>query len=167
MTLQELNLLDTSSLEAEFFKCCGCTAWTKKLIQFVPFSSLQSLLQQSDDIWKRCNKQDALEAFSHHPKIGDLKSLEKKFASTKQWASGEQAGMDEASQQVLKQLADGNKRYEEKFGYIFIVCATGKTALEMLEILSQRIPNNADDELKIAMNEQNKITHIRLNKLLA
>jgi 2-oxo-4-hydroxy-4-carboxy-5-ureidoimidazoline decarboxylase len=167
MTLQELNQLDASSLQAEFFKCCGCTAWSKKLVQLMPFSSIQSLLTQSDEVWQTCNKQDALEAFSHHPKIGDLKSLEKKFASTKQWASGEQAGVDEASQQVLKQLADGNKQYEEKFGYIFIVCATGKSAIEMLEILNQRIPNSYDEELKIAMNEQNKITHIRLKKLLA
>ncbi len=116
--------------------------------------------------WDACLEPDYLEAFSHHPKIGDIDSLKKKFASTATWASGEQAGVNAADQATLEQLAEGNNLYEEKFGFIFIVCATGKSAAEMLDLLKQRLPNNREDELKIAAAEQHKITLIRLEKLL-
>ena len=108
-----------------------------------------------------------MEAFTHHPKIGDLKSLEEKFAATKHLAVEEQSGVDHSSIEVLKQLQEYNHIYEKKFGFIFIVCATGKSADEMLSLLQQRLSNDRSDELKIALNEQNKITHIRLKKLFA
>lgn len=167
MTIQELNNLSETILIEKLFKCCGSTRWAKQLAAKKPFDNIQQLLQVSDEIWESCTEADGLEAFTHHPKIGDIKSLEKKFASTKEWAGGEQSGVNTATQDTLKALAKGNDEYEKKFGYIFIVCATGKTADEMLTLLNERISNNAASELKIAMNEQNKITHIRLKKLLA
>lgn len=167
MTLQELNNLSEEKSFEEFFKCCGSTAWAKQLVFQKPFKNKEVLIQTSDIIWANCTPQDAFEAFTHHPKIGDLKNLEKKFASTKEWAGGEQAGVNTAAQSTLVALANGNEAYEKKFGYIFIVCATGKTADEMLGLLNARLPNDLATELKIAMNEQNKITHIRLKKLLA
>ncbi len=91
----------------------------------------------------------------------------KKFASTSAWAEGEQASVKQASQATLEALAAGNTEYERKFGYIFIVCATGKTADEMLALLQARMPNKPEDEILIAMGEQDKITRIRLEKLLA
>ena len=106
-----------------------------------------------------------MEAFSHHPKIGDLSSLEKKFASTKEWASGEQSNVQTAAKETLIKLAEGNDAYLEKFGYIFIICASGKSADEMLSALETRLQNEHKKELYLAANEQNKITHIRLNKL--
>ncbi|HEX7415295.1 MAG TPA: 2-oxo-4-hydroxy-4-carboxy-5-ureidoimidazoline decarboxylase [Bacteroidia bacterium] len=166
MTLQELNTLPTNKAFDEFFKCCGSTTWAKQLTGKRAFASKEELLQVSDNIWLNCTKQDSLEAFTHHPKIGDRKSLEKKFASTKEWASGEQEGVNTATQNTLVALAEGNETYLNKFGYIFIVCATGKTAEEMLALLNARINNDAETELKIAMNEQNKITHLRIEKLL-
>jgi 2-oxo-4-hydroxy-4-carboxy-5-ureidoimidazoline decarboxylase len=108
-----------------------------------------------------------LEAFTHHPKIGDAKSLAEKFATTKEWASNEQSGVNEASILTLNKLAEGNKAYEEKFGYIFIVCATGKSASEMLSLLESRITNTPEVEIEIAMREQNKITHLRIDKLFS
>ena len=167
MTLQQFNNLTTEQAREELFKCCGCGNWADELSLLLPFSSVGSLKGVSDEMWSQCSEKDFLEAFSHHPKIGDVKSLEKKFASTQQWASGEQAAVSAAPQQVLEKLAEGNNLYEKKFGYIFIVCATGKSAAEMLDLLNQRLPNSPEQELKIAASEQNKITHIRIDKLFA
>lgn len=167
MTLEELNNLSQQEAFDELFKCCGCTNWANKLSAQRPFESIQDLFSKSDQLWAGATKEDGLEAFQHHPKIGDIKSLEKKFASTKEWAGGEQAGVNTASQVVLQELAKGNADYEHKFGYIFIVCATGKSAEEMLALLNNRLGNDAETELKIAMGEQNKITKIRLEKLVA
>jgi 2-oxo-4-hydroxy-4-carboxy-5-ureidoimidazoline decarboxylase len=108
-----------------------------------------------------------MEAFSHHTKIGDLKSLQEKFSATKEWASGEQQSVSAATDQVLIELKELNEAYENKFGYIFIICATGKSAEEMLSALKQRILNDGEDELKIAAEEQRKIMHLRINKLFA
>ena len=166
MTIVELNNLSNENTIEELFKCCGSSAWAQKLTDSKPFKNKLQLLEISDTIWARCSKQDGLEAFTHHPKIGDLKSLEKKFASTKEWAGKEQAGVDSATHKTLTALAEGNQAYENKFGFIFIVCATGKTANEMLALLNARLQNNPETEIKIAMNEQNKITHIRLEKLI-
>jgi 2-oxo-4-hydroxy-4-carboxy-5-ureidoimidazoline decarboxylase len=167
MTIPELNKMNGEHALSELFKCCGSQHWAQKLTDCRPFSNIQDLIGSSDRIWMECDRKDALEAFSHHPKIGDLKSLEKKFATTREWASGEQAGLKTAAGKIIQELAAGNAAYESKFGYIFIVCATGKSAEEMLGLLQSRIGNDAETELKIAMIEQNKITHLRLEKLFA
>lgn len=167
MTVEKLNTLSQQEAFDELFRCCGCTNWANKLSAQRPFTSIQDLFSKSDLIWSKATREDGLEAFQHHPKIGDIKSLEKKFTSTKEWAGGEQAGVNTASQVVLQDLAKGNEDYENKFGFIFIVCATGKTADEMLMLLNERIGNDLETELKIAMNEQNKITKIRLEKLIS
>ncbi|MFI5148258.1 MAG: 2-oxo-4-hydroxy-4-carboxy-5-ureidoimidazoline decarboxylase [Bacteroidia bacterium] len=167
MTLQELNSLNPEKCRAEFFKCCGSSKWAMQLCELRPFESLESLLRQGDRIWLACSDTDMMEAFSHHPKIGDLKNLEEKFSTTKVWAGGEQAGVNSAGRDVLLALAAGNAAYEKRFGYIFIVCASGKSAREMLDLLQARLNNNAESEKIIARTEQNKITHLRIHKLLA
>ena len=136
------------------------------MLPFFPADDLVELLEDAEEQWFKCSESDWKEAFSHHPKIGDTASLKKKFSSTAQWASGEQSGVNAASQQTIEALAEGNRKYEDKFGYIFIVCATGKTAEEMLEILTSRLSNDPKDEIEIAADEQNKITKLRLEKLL-
>jgi len=118
------------------------------------------------ETWNKLTPGDWKEAFSHHPKIGDIKSLRQKFASTAQWAEGEQSGVAQTSERVLRELAEGNNLYEAKFGYIFIVCATGKGAEEMLEMLNRRLSNYPEEEIRIAAEEQRKITRLRLEKLL-
>lgn len=134
---------------------------------YFPFESIKALHTAAIDIWyDQCGPADWREAFAHHPKIGDLKSLEQKFASTQKWAGQEQQSVNTATQQTLKALAAGNTAYEQRFGYIFIVCATGKSAAEMLALLHNRLSNDPDTELRIAMGEQAKITAIRLNKLI-
>jgi 2-oxo-4-hydroxy-4-carboxy-5-ureidoimidazoline decarboxylase len=166
MQLIELNQLSPSQLKEELTKCCGSSAWVEKIASLFPFDTTESLLQQAHDVWNRLTQKDWLEAFQQHPKIGDVNSLTEKFASTAKWASGEQASVHQASQKTIEKLAEGNRQYEAKFGYIFIVCATGKSAEEMLKILLSRLPNEPGMEIKIAAAEQAKITLIRLEKLL-
>lgn len=166
MTLAELNKLPVAALGNALATCCGSTAWVNKMLTIFPADDLAEILDEAEKIWYGLAASDWLEAFTHHPKIGDTASLAKKFASTAQWAGSEQSGVNTASKTVLEQLAEGNQRYEEKFGYIFIVCATGKTATEMLELLNKRLPNTPEEEIKIAMAEQDKITRLRLQKLL-
>ncbi len=141
-------------------------SWVKMMMTHFPVDDLVELLENAEEVWFDLGEVEWKEAFEHHPKIGDVESLTKKFASTAQWASGEQSGVQTASAQTIEALAEGNQQYEEKFGYIFIVCATGKSAEEMLGMLQTRLRNTAAEEMKIAADEQNKITRLRLEKLL-
>jgi 2-oxo-4-hydroxy-4-carboxy-5-ureidoimidazoline decarboxylase len=131
-----------------------------------PFKERKILLSKALEIWNQLSESDWKEAFGHHPKIGDVDSLKAKFASTQVWAKQEQQGSQQASMAVLEALALGNQTYENRFGYIFIVCATGKTAEEMLSILESRLNNEPIVEIKVAAQEQAKITQIRLEKLI-
>lgn len=167
MILPELNELSVASLKEALTTCCGSTTWVNEMAKIFPVESEENLFEQAKIIWFACSESDWREAFGHHPKIGDINSLRNKFANTQALASGEQSGVATASQDILEKLAKGNQQYEEKFGYIFIVCATGKFADEMLAILESRLPNSPEEEILIAMQEQDKITEIRLEKLLA
>ncbi|MFC0181363.1 2-oxo-4-hydroxy-4-carboxy-5-ureidoimidazoline decarboxylase [Pseudarcicella hirudinis] len=171
MTIEELKKLDQVQLKEALAKCCGSETWQDKMLDVLKkdgknINSLEDLWNIAGQNWFNCTEKDWLEAFTHHPKIGDIDALKKKFVSTAGWASGEQKGTSDASQEVLESLAEGNEEYEKKFGYIFIVCATGKTAPEMLKLLQDRLPNDPATEIGIAMAEQNKITKLRLEKLL-
>jgi 2-oxo-4-hydroxy-4-carboxy-5-ureidoimidazoline decarboxylase len=167
MTLDELNGLDRDTAAAELTKCCGARAWVEGMLAERPYASAEALHEASDRVDAGLGREAWLEAFTHHPKIGDIGSLRAKFANTKAWASGEQSGTESASEETLQGLADGNAAYESRFGYIFIVCATGKSADEMLGLLNARLGTDPDTELRIAAGEQSKITHLRLEKLLA
>lgn len=167
MTLTQLNALPLPQLKEALIRCCGSCGWVTQMAAHFPMDSEQKLLNQAHLAWEGCSDEDAKEAFSHHAKIGDIELLKKKFTSTSQWAEGEQAGVQKTSQQVLEALAESNKEYEEKYGFIFIVCASGKSAEEMLSMLKLRLLNKPEDELLIAMEEQAKITRLRLKKLLA
>ncbi len=167
MTLKEFNNQNLQKVREDLFKCCGCTSWLDKLMEHFPFQSIEDLKISSDKAWHTCTKQDWLEAFSHHPKIGEKPGEKKNLSSTKEWAAQEQSGVKTAAQTVLDDLLLQNKKYEEKFGYIYIVSATGKTAEEMLVIIKERMNNDPEKELHIAAGEQNKITHLRIDKIFA
>jgi 2-oxo-4-hydroxy-4-carboxy-5-ureidoimidazoline decarboxylase len=166
MTIEELNNLSPEAARAEFQKCCGADRWVKKMVNGRPFSSTEQLFQTAETIWRSLGPSDWKEAFLHHPKIGNIKGLREKFESTGDLAASEQSGVQQASEATLNELTRMNREYEAKFGYIFIVNATGKTADEMLHILKQRIENEPAKELLIAAEEQRKITRIRLDKML-
>lgn len=131
-----------------------------------PFSSTAALHDQALRIWDGLGASDYLEAFSHHPQIGeDLEELRRRFAATHALSAREQSGVSNADESTLLALREGNRTYREHFGHIFIVCATGKTAPQMLELLRQRLDNEPTAELAIAAAEQAKITRLRLDGL--
>lgn len=161
-----LNSMPLDELRDAFFRCSGSNVWTESMLAARPFEDHKTLLASSNSSWQDLAKNDWFEAFKIHPRIGDIESLRKKFASTAAWASYEQAGTSHAPEKVLQELHEGNDQYEKRFGYIFIVCATGKSAAEMLELLKERLHNDSDTEFSIACEEQKKITNLRLEKLL-
>jgi 5-hydroxyisourate hydrolase/2-oxo-4-hydroxy-4-carboxy-5-ureidoimidazoline decarboxylase len=161
MTLSEFNTLDKETASQQLFACCGATNWTSKMMSHFPFESEKMLVDLSAAIWyDECSETDWRESFTHHPKIGDVKSLTEKFAGK------EQAGVAVATPETIEALAKANTDYENKFGFIFIVCATGKSATEMVQLLLDRLQNTIEEELNIAMGEQQKISIIRFRKLL-
>ena len=166
MTVEELNASTPSVFRENMVKCCGSIVWVDKMLAARPFQNLDDVFEMAKTKWSECKKADWMAAFLHHPRIGDVASLKEKFANTATWASGEQGRVKEASDAVLTELKQLNDAYFDKFGFIFIVFATGKSADEMLAILKERIENDSVDELVNAMREQEKITTIRLEKLL-
>ena len=166
MTIETLNGLDSSEAAAQFNLCCGATNWIKIMNQSRPFQNKNEVYQKAESIWFSLSSEDWLEAFTHHPKIGDIDSLRKKFHNTKSISKNEQSGVNDAEKSTLNNLAESNQLYEDKFGFIFIVCATGKSADEMLALIKMRLNNNAKIEMQNAAKEQNKITQLRLKTLL-
>jgi 2-oxo-4-hydroxy-4-carboxy-5-ureidoimidazoline decarboxylase len=157
-----LNALDDASSALE--RCCGSRRWVEAMMALRPFPSSAALMESAECVWRGLAREDYLEAFAHHPAIGgDLATLRDKFAAG--LSSQEQAGVNGADEQTLLALREGNVRYREKFGYVFLVCATGKTAQEMLTLLQARLANSPAHELPIAAAEHEKITRLRLAKL--
>jgi allantoicase len=163
-----LNGLALEDARAALLRCCGATRWAGWLLTQRPFAASQALEKAAPGGWTQMERADILEAFAHHPEIGaDVAALRARFPSTAAWSSAEQAGVSGADDAVLEALAEGNARYRRTFGYTFIVCATGKTAAEMLALLQARLPNDPDTELRVAAAEQAKITRLRLERLTA
>lgn len=161
-----LNSLSPTVAESRFRDCCGSREWARQMAAARPFKGSEELIGRAETIWSTLGPEDWLEAFASHPKIGAKKAAPAQQAVSAEWSKGEQAGMDNANDLVKDELAEANRLYEEKFGYIFIVCATGKTAEEMLGLCRGRSGNPPEAELPIAAEEQRKITEIRLRKLL-
>jgi len=160
-----LNRLEEASLRAVLARCCVSRGWIEGMAARRPFAADEQVLAAAAGVWQGLGRDDWREAFAGHPPIGDLASLQAKYAGTQPLAAREQAGMLTASEQTLRRLAEGNRAYKDKFGHIFIVCATGKSADEMLALLEARIGNHPATELPIAAEEQLKITQIRLQGL--
>lgn len=162
-----LNTLLAVDARAELLRCCGSSRWADGMVRARPFRDAEHLFAEAAWLWAQTGPEDWHEAFKHHPRIGDVSQLRAKFAATATWSSQEQGGVTGADEAVLRGLAEGNTEYERRFGFIFLVCATGKSAAEMLALLRARLDNPPDEELRIAAGEQAKITRIRLEKLLA
>jgi 2-oxo-4-hydroxy-4-carboxy-5-ureidoimidazoline decarboxylase len=158
MEMHYLNALDHAAAVRELLRCCGSTRWADRMAAARPFADEAAMLDRADAIWWSLDPPDWLEAFRAHPTIGG--------PATTRWSAQEQSGMVSAAAAVTDRLASGNRDYEARFGYIFIICATGKSAGEMLEALEQRLGNAPGDELRIAAEEQRKITRLRVAKLI-
>ncbi len=167
ITLSQLNSLSEQEAFTQLEQCCVSKTWVNQMLTSRPFSSENELIKKAASIWYNdCSVEDFKEAFTGHPKIGNVESLKEKFAHTAEWAGNEQSKVTGANKETIEALAKANELYEDKFGYIFIVSASGKSAEEMLAIVNSRLNNNVDDEIYVAMNEQHKITVIRLVKLV-
>ena len=158
MRLAALNTLPPGDAAAEFMRCCGSTRWARTMAAARPFASIEALAATADRVWRSLERADWLEAFAAHPRIGER--------ATSSWSAEEQAGASATAAETSGALTRGNRDYEERFGYIFLVCATGKSAREMLDILTSRLRNSPDDELHVAAEEQRRITALRLRKLV-
>jgi len=143
-------------------RACGSTRWVERMMARRPFGRDAKLLAVARVEWFGLTEPDWLEAFSHHPTIGDRMSLEARFPATHDLSSKEQSRVGGAHAEVIAALAQANETYVERFGFIFIVCATGKSAEEMLQLLRDRLSNDRSTELRIAAEEQAKITALRL-----
>lgn len=163
--LEKLNQAAHETAESRFLDCCGSRAWAQRMADARPFETVAALHEKAKQIWQSLEAKDWLEAFAAHPKIG-ARAEPRQSAQFANWSHAEQSGASAAAESVLSDLDEANRLYEEKFGYIFIVCATGKGAEEMLEICRRRVRSDADAEIRVAADEQRKITEIRLKKLL-
>lgn len=160
-----LNPLPQDDCLQTLQQCCASTRWCEEMEEARPFFGDDDVLTKADQIWQRLDESDWLEAFEGHPQIGNVETLRAKFANTKAIAGNEQSGVQSASTEVLARLATANESYLEKFGFIFIVFATGKSAAQMLKLIEQRLPRTRQEELITAAAEQSKITSLRLRKL--
>ncbi len=151
----------------EIQACCGSREWAKRMAAGRPIAGEAALLAASDAIWRSLGKDDWIEAFNSHPRIGESRAAAKVHARSAAWSSQEQRGAAENADGVKLALAQGNREYERRFGRIFIVCATGKDGAEMLEILRRRLHNDPETELLEAAEQQRQITRIRLKKWMA
>jgi 2-oxo-4-hydroxy-4-carboxy-5-ureidoimidazoline decarboxylase len=157
-----IDRLSDDDARAILYRCCGSSRWVERVLARRPFGTRARLLAIARDEWFALQESDWREAFSHHPRIGDLESLRERFAGTSHLAEREQGGIAGAPGEVLAALAEGNRAYEQRFGYIFIVCATGRSAAEMLALLRARLQNDPGVEIHAAAREQAAITEIRL-----
>lgn len=164
--LTRWNRLAAEEAAQEVLPCCGSTAWARELAKSRPIADETSLVAASDEIWNRLATDDWMEAFSRHPRIGARKAPALASARSAAWSAQEQEGVTTAEEEVQSALAEENREYERRFGRVFLVCATGKSAAEMLEILKRRLGNDDATELREAAEEQRKITNLRLKKWL-
>jgi 2-oxo-4-hydroxy-4-carboxy-5-ureidoimidazoline decarboxylase len=161
-----LNALAEPAAAEALRRCCGSERWVAALLAARPYASTAALHAAAERAWQSLGEPDYLEAFSHHPQIGeDLAALRERFATTHTLAAGEQAGVHSADEATLLALRASNRAYRARFGFIFIVCATGKSAAQMLNLLRARSDNEPAAELALAAAEQAKITRLRLDKL--
>ncbi len=165
--------------DAELYRCLASRTWVNAMLAHAPFSSAEALHAAADTCANLLTRGDWLEAIAAHPRIGDREVLRARLSSTTapressgphhpgSWEGGEQAGVDHSDDDLLDQLAAANEQYVERFGFIFLICATGLTGQNMLDALVQRLPNSPEVELGVAAEQHRKITHLRLDKLLS
>ncbi len=166
MTIDELDALTARDAESALRACCGSSRWVSEMVSRRPFGTVDALLGAADEEWSRTGPADWLEAFSHHPRIGQTAGAATQSARAAAWSAGEQAAATQANSDVYERLSEMNRTYEDRFGHIYIICATGRTADQMLRIAEERLANDPDTELRIAAEEQRKITELRLRKLI-
>ncbi len=161
-----LRALSVDEARAALLSCCGSTRWVEEMLAARPYAGDDGLFEAAEAAWGGLDEADWREAFASHPRIGDRRQGSAP-ASTRSvaWSRQEQTGASDAAEETLHSLAQGNQEYEDRLGHVFLICATGRSALEMLEALRRRMTNDPETELQVAAGEQAKITRLRLEKL--
>lgn len=165
LRVADLDVMPASEAEELLRACCGASAWVEGMLSRRPFHRCDALLAAADEIWWSLGERDWREAFAHHPRIGETGSVASRSVRARDWSHGEQGSMRQAAGDVRTALADANASYEARFGYLCIICATGKSPDELLALTRARLANAPDAELRVAAEEQRKITRLRLAKL--
>lgn len=164
--VEKLNHLPTDEARKVLLDCCGSTRWAERVAALRPFWDVGQCLIIGERVWRELDHSHWLEAFRAHPKIGERKAEAVVSDEAQNWSEGEQSRASDAAAETLEVLVSANREYEEKFGFIFIVCASGKTAEQMLALLRGRMGNDSEAELRVAMEEQWLITQLRVRKFL-
>jgi 2-oxo-4-hydroxy-4-carboxy-5-ureidoimidazoline decarboxylase len=165
--LRHWNTLSAETAAAEILSCCGSTAWAAQMAGRRPFSEEERLFTAADACWQSLPEADWQEAFRSHPRIGEKHAEKKTTEASAAWSRSEQSQMSDADAAILLRMRDGQTKYEERFGRIFIVCASGRSPAEMLRILEDRLANDPSTELLESAAQQQQIMQLRLRKWLA
>lgn len=167
--LERLNALPAAAAERELLTCCGSREWARRMAAARPFADLPALLARAEEVWRSLDEREWREAFRAHPRIGERRAEAEESRTERErgWSAAEQSGMGSADDATRAALADGNRAYEARFGDVYLVCATGRTAEEMLEMLRRRLENDPAEEIRVAAAEQAKITALRLRRLVS
>jgi OHCU decarboxylase len=172
VSLERLNALSSHDAYAELLQCCGSRKWSSRVAELRPFRTLEELRSAASRVWWGLEAGDWLEAFDSHPRIGEREARVATVGAqttevTRNWSAEEQSAAGAAAPDTRQVLADLNRRYEAKYGFIFIVCATGRSSGELIAALRERLANDPCTELRISAQEQLRITELRLRKLVA
>jgi 2-oxo-4-hydroxy-4-carboxy-5-ureidoimidazoline decarboxylase len=165
--LTRWHTLPPEEAAAEVLSCCGSHAWAACLVAMRPFAEEQSLFAAADGCWQNLTQADWLEAFRSHPRIGEPHAQKQTTATSAAWSRSEQSQMNDADAAILLRMREGHGEYEERFGRIFIVCASGKQPAELLQILERRLTNDSEQEMLESAAQQQQIMQLRLRKWLA
>jgi len=165
--LERWNAVPLAEAVKEILPCCGSNAWAGGMAARRPFPDVTTLLAASDETWGNLGAAEWMEAFRSHPRIGESRAAQSASAQSAAWSVQEQRDVASAGDAVKITLAEANREYEQRFRHIFIVCATGKSAPEVLAILRRRLQNDDATELREAAEQQRQITRIRLTKWLS
>ena len=164
-TLAAWNAAEKRAALEAMLACCGAHRWAEAMAALRPFKSVEQLSEAADRVWSTMKETDWMEAFACHPRIGEHKAIHASARSAA-WSRQEQSSANSARAQILAELAEGNAQYEERYGFTYIVCATAKSAEEMLLILKRRLLSDRAIELREAAEQQRQIMQIRLGKWL-
>ena len=162
VTIAELDSLPRDAATDLLTSCCGSRRWTAAMMARRPFGTRDALLRAADEEWNRLSPNDWVEAFAHHPRIGERRAFAHVDARARRWSESEQSSAASSDDRVKHQLADAQHEYEARFGHIFLICAAGKSSEEILAALRARMINDPKTELRVAAEEQRQITRLRL-----
>jgi 2-oxo-4-hydroxy-4-carboxy-5-ureidoimidazoline decarboxylase len=167
MKVADFNRLSATEAGAMLVSCCGASRWVDAMLAGRPYAGTAELLARSERAWRDCGPADWEEAFSHHPRIGETNAAAPVTDAARRWSAAEQGAVTAGDAEARRVLADANREYEQRFGRIYIVCASGRGPDDLLRDLRERLANSSERELAVSAAEQGNITRQRLSRRFA